>query len=117
MKCSKPDYKKIFNDLLALKFPDKKEQCLLFLNKKELSRLDVITLNKIIFGENISENLNGRNHRSYDQSTIFKVLDHQKKQKLNNIQTAKYFGLSRNTLAKWKKLRLNNMHTSRKFNT
>ena len=104
MKYSKPNYKKIFNDLLVLKFPDKKEQCLIFLNKKELSRLDIIKLNKIIFGENISENLNGRNHRSYDKSTIFKILDYQKKQKLNNIQTAKYFGLSRNTLAKWKKI-------------
>ncbi|WP_223599818.1 helix-turn-helix domain-containing protein [Chryseobacterium sp. GVT01B] len=104
MKYSKPDYKKIFNDLLILKFPDKKEQCLPFLNKKELSRLEVIHLNKIIFGENISENLNGRNHRSYDQSTIFKILDYQKKQNLNNIQTAKYFGLSRNTLARWKKI-------------
>ena len=104
MKCSKPYYKKIFTDMLELKFPDKKEQCLFFLNKEELSELDVLKLNKIIFGEDVSENVSAKNHRSYDKSTIFKILDYQKNQKLNNIQTARYFGLSRNTIAKWKKI-------------
>ena len=104
MKCSKPYYKKIFTDMLALKFPDKKEQCLFFLDKEELSELDVLKLNKIIFGEDVSENVSAKNHRSYDKSTIFKILDYQKNQKLNNIQTARYFGLSRNTVAKWKKI-------------
>ncbi|MBB6331770.1 hypothetical protein HNP24_002720 [Chryseobacterium sediminis] len=104
MKYSKPDYIKIFNDLLVLKFPGKKEQCLNFLNKEELSRLDVIKLNKIIFGESASENLKGRNHRSYDKLTILKILDYQKEHNLTNIQTARHFGLSRNTLAKWKKI-------------
>lgn len=105
MKHLRPNYKKIYYDILTIKFPDKKEQCLLFFQdqKENLSDLDVIKLNKIIFGKEIGEKSTARNHRSYDKSTIFKILEYQKKNKLNNTQTAKYYGLSRNTLTKWKK--------------
>ncbi|WP_317126520.1 helix-turn-helix domain-containing protein [Chryseobacterium nematophagum] len=72
--------------------------------EKELSVLDVIQLNKIIFGpvDKETEEFN-QSHRSYTVSSIFQILDFQKKNKLNNTQVALYFKLSRHTVAKWKK--------------
>ncbi|MFL9832405.1 helix-turn-helix domain-containing protein [Chryseobacterium terrae] len=100
----KPDYKKIYKDLLKMKFPEKEEECLSLLQKENFSQLDVIKIEVIIFGKTQNEGLlsNG-SHRSYDKSTIFKILDYQKKKNLNNSELAKHYGLSRNTVAKWKK--------------
>ncbi|MBJ5445312.1 hypothetical protein JGG59_24115 [Salmonella enterica subsp. enterica serovar Derby] len=101
----KPDYKKIYKDLIRMKFPDKKEKCQFFFQKEEISALDVISINNLIFtgGKKYETSINGR-FRSYSQSTILKILEYQKANNLNNTNTAEYFGLSRNTVAKWKKL-------------
>ncbi|WP_265428452.1 helix-turn-helix domain-containing protein [Chryseobacterium sp. YIM B08800] len=96
----KPDYQKIYMDLLKMKFPEKEKECLPLLQKKNFSQLDVIKLERILFNE---QSLNNGIHRSYDKSTIFKILDYQKKNNLNNSELAKHYGLSRNTVAKWKK--------------
>lgn len=103
-KITVPDYKRIFNDILLYKHPEKKNECVLLLQKENLSTLDVIRLNSIIF-KNHSEKdkIPNQKHRSYDQSTILQILDYQKTNRLNNIQTALYFKLSRNTITKWKK--------------
>ncbi|WP_316934408.1 helix-turn-helix domain-containing protein [Chryseobacterium indologenes] len=74
------------------------------LSKAEISALDIIDLNKIIFGNNRSDNIDRQSHNAYDKKTIFKILDYQKKQHLNNKQLADHFKLSRNTVAKWKKI-------------
>lgn len=97
----KPNYKKIYTDLILMKFPEKKKVCNVFLQKEELSELDVISLEQLIFG---NKNIENKKHRSYEKSTIFRILDFQKKNKLNNSQLAKHFGLSRNTITKWKKI-------------
>ncbi|AZB29635.1 MULTISPECIES: transposase [Chryseobacterium] len=101
---NKPDYKRIYRDLLKMKFPEKEKDCQPILQKENFSQLDVINLEIILFGKKQSEEfLNDGRHRSYDKSTIFKILDYQKKNNLNNSELAKYYGLSRNTVAKWKK--------------
>ena len=46
------NYKQIFNDILDTKFPHKKDDCLHLLNKEKLSAIDIITINKKIFGQN-----------------------------------------------------------------
>lgn len=96
----KPDYQRIYTDLLKMKFPEKEKECLSLLQKKNFSQLDVIKLESILFNEKSADN---GIHRSYDKSTIFKILDYQKKNNLNNSELAKHYGLSRNTVAKWKK--------------
>lgn len=99
----RPDYKRIYSDLIALKYPQKKEQCQIILSKELLSTFDIITINTIISGshpENISLN---QRHRSYDHQIIQKILDFQKKNRLNNSDVAKHFKLSRNTVTQWKK--------------
>jgi len=100
-----PDYKLIYTDILIKKFPHKQERCKKLLEKNNLSVLNIIELNTIIFGKtnNQTENDNQK-YRSYRKSDILIILDYQKKHKLNNSQLASHFKLSRNTVAKWKKI-------------
>ncbi len=49
-KNTKPDYKCIYQDILDRKYPHKKEECKAMLGKKELTLLDIISLNEKIFG-------------------------------------------------------------------
>ncbi len=100
-----PDYKAIYNDIIHKKYPHKIQECLVFLEKRKLSAIDIIALNTKVFGKSdkISEKFN-QEHRSYSKSDIFQILDYQKKHKLNNIQLANHFKISRNTVAKWKKI-------------
>ncbi|MGG7549784.1 helix-turn-helix domain-containing protein [Chryseobacterium arthrosphaerae] len=97
-----PNYKKIYLDLIRKKFPSKEENCNKILSKEKLEILDVIALNMILFG-NCSAN---QKHKAYDEKAIKKILSYQKKHKLNNIQLANKFSLSRNTIGKWRKLGL-----------
>ncbi|WP_336733551.1 helix-turn-helix domain-containing protein [Chryseobacterium sp. VD8] len=100
-----PNYKRIYTDMITKKYPDKHEECLFLLSKKELSALDIIRLNDKLIKNYVSdEDKDNKKHRSYDKSSIFEILDYQVKNKLNNLQLAKHFKLSRNTIAKWKKL-------------
>lgn len=104
-KITPPHYKKIYTDILNKKHPDKKEECKTLLDKENLSVLDVIKLNRIIFGfvDKETESFNQK-HRSYTKSDILQILNHQKKYNLNNTQLALHFKLSRNTVTKWKKM-------------
>lgn len=98
-----PDYKRIFNDILDKKYPDKKDLCLSILDQQQLSVLDIIKLNTIIFGaKNKDSQEFNQKHRSYDMDSIKKILDYQKKNNLNNTELSKKFNMSRNTVAKWK---------------
>ncbi|MCJ7935654.1 MAG: helix-turn-helix domain-containing protein [Chryseobacterium sp.] len=99
-----PNYKKIFTDIIAAKYPEKMLKCEMLLSKENLSVTDVIQLNEMIFGKNDNPGENSQKFRSYDKSTILKILDYQKQNKLSNIQLANHYKLSRNTISKWKKV-------------
>ncbi|MBN9313459.1 MAG: transposase [Chryseobacterium sp. 39-10] len=100
----RPDYKKIYTDILNKKIPEKKEECKHFLKKANLSSVDIIELNNKLFGINKETEKFDQRHRSYSKSDILRILDYQKKNKLNNSQLANHFRLSRNTVTKWNKL-------------
>lgn len=105
MKNTKPNYYQIYNDILTRKFPEKRLACETILRKKELDVMDILEINRLIFGSQDEETDSfNQQHRSYDKSDILKMLDYQKKHNLNNIQLAKHFRLSRNTVSKWKKM-------------
>lgn len=93
------NYKKIFQDILDLKFPEKQELHTIVLEREITDFYDVLSLNKLIFGDENKEN----KHKSYDPSTITKVLKYQEENNLTNVETAKKFNLSRNTVSAWKK--------------
>nr|WP_279324438.1 helix-turn-helix domain-containing protein [Chryseobacterium pyrolae] len=101
----KPNYIKIYSDIIHKKFPEKMDQCKNILQKENLSVLDILELNKKIFGnsELDTEKFNQR-HRAYNETAIKQILDYQSKNKCNNTELAKYFKLSRNTVTRWKKL-------------
>ncbi|MBB4805264.1 hypothetical protein HNP38_000536 [Chryseobacterium defluvii] len=103
-----PDYKKIYQDIIAEKRPEKAASCEIFLKKENLTMLDVIAMNNIIFGTSDEDAaVFNQKHRSYNEQTILHILNFQKENNLNNIQLASKFKLSRNTVAKWKKKFLN----------
>jgi hypothetical protein len=100
-----PDYKRIYTDILIKRFPEKIEFCKLLLKKPSLSVLDIISLNETIFGKaSLADNTFNQRHRSYQKPSIMYILKYQKDHNLNNVQLANHFQLSRNTVAKWKKL-------------
>ena len=66
------NYKQIFNDIIDTKFPHKKDDCLHLLNKEELSAIDIIRINKKIFGQNNENEILNQKHRSYSKSDILK---------------------------------------------
>lgn len=96
----KPNYKKIYNDYILKNIPEKLSEFDFFFQKEDISSLDVIKINKIIFGNGGGSIKN----RSYDKTDILFILNHQKDKNLNNSQLAAHFNLSRNTVARWRKL-------------
>ena len=96
-----PDYKRIYEDILRLRHPEKRAACKKILSKRKLITLDVLELNRIIFGYSSSS----QKYRSYDVESIYKILEFQKKEKLNNKEIALHFNLSRNSISKWKKIK------------
>ena len=100
-----PDYKKIYKDMIIMKYPDKLALCKPILEKESLSILDVIHLNELLLDSALSDSqIINQRLRSYDKNSILEILTYQKKKGLNNIQLAKHFNLSRNTITKWKRL-------------
>lgn len=105
MSYNQPDYKTIYTDILLKKFPYKMEECHQLLDKKKLSVLNILELNQKIFGlPNKEDASHSQRHRSYKETDILEILSYQKKYKLSNRQLAKHFQLSRNTVARWKKM-------------
>lgn len=98
---NRPNYNLIFEDILNDLFPEKKELCTKILSKKNLTIFDILTLNKLIFGNKSSSKNN--KFRSYSEEEIFFILKYKKNKKLNIKEVANYFNLSRNTISKWLK--------------
>lgn len=99
-----PDYIAIYQDIIKKKHPEKEEKCKDFLQKKKLTTREVISLNNLIFGKEKSFGTRKNSKfRSYDKETVQYIINYQQRNKLNHSQTAKYFKISRNTLAKWRK--------------
>lgn len=100
----KPNYKKIYHDIINLKYPEKMNDCNVILSKSVLKTSDVLKLNTLIFSTNTQQEKQRNSlHRSYDMADILEILDYQKKNKLNNTQLADHFKLSKNSVTKWKK--------------
>ena len=100
------NYEQIFSDILAEKYPDKMSIATLQSRLTNIrTAIDVIFLNNIIFGKSES-NEGNQKLRSYDANAILYILEYQKKNNLSNSQLALHFRISRNTIAKWKKLNL-----------
>lgn len=101
---SQPDYKRIYTDIVEKKFPDKISKILPLL-KDNLTVLEIIKINAIIFGKGDNDTKKqNQMHKSYDEKTILHILKFQKDNKCGNTEIAKKFDLSRNTITKWKRI-------------
>ena len=100
----RPDFERIYREL-AEKKNISKPLGHLFSEQKIWDSLDVIDTNQYLF-ENSLKDVQKFNQRlrSYDESSIKKILKYQQKHKLNNSQVMLKFKISRNTISKWKKL-------------
>jgi hypothetical protein len=98
-----PNYKKIYQDMIDINYPDKKETCKTLLSKEQMTIFDVMKINEIIFGSKIDHNHNSK-YKAYTKKNILHILNYQRKENMNNVQLAKHFKISRNTIAKWKKI-------------
>lgn len=103
---NRPIYHKLYADMIRDKYPEKMFICEMYLQKTDWTALDVINVNQLLFGEkkNSETIAVDQKHRAYDRKSIEQILQYQKINMLNNRQLANKFGLSRNTVAKWKRL-------------
>lgn len=103
---NRPFYRKLYLDLIRDTFPDKETMCEGFLKKEKWTALDVIQINELLFGKDKgkSDLMIDKKHRAYDQESIIQILLYQKKNNLSNQDVSNKYGLSRNSIGKWKKL-------------
>lgn len=100
-----PNFKRIFNDMINMKYPKKRLSCIAILAKKELTQLDILKLSELIHPERSkSRNQFNQQHKAYNKATIKSILDYQLRHNLTNTATANHFKLSKTTLHKWKQL-------------
>lgn len=101
---SRPFYKKLYADMIRDKYPEKVVRCARFLKKDRWIALDVIQINEILFGssKDKSDVRVDRKHRAYDRESIQKILQYQQENELTNQAIVEEFGVSRNTVSKWK---------------
>ncbi|MDN4011907.1 helix-turn-helix domain-containing protein [Chryseobacterium gambrini] len=104
-RINSPDYKRIYTDILEMRYRNKKDKCEALLNKPRLSVMDILELEKRIFDEKeITDEKENKKFRAYDDEAILQILRYQKNNNMNNNDTAAYFKVSRNSVAKWKRL-------------
>jgi len=97
-----PDYRRIYQELIQQKFPESFPEYEQFLKKEHLSFFEIKLLNEKLFGIKTKEQqAQEQRYRAYDKQTILRILRYQKEYELNNVQLAKHFKLSRNTVSNW----------------
>ena len=101
----KPNYKKIYYDLLASEFPDKLKDNKVRENLEKLNTSEeVIKFNDYIFQKSKESNKDNQKLKTYDKDTMLKILNYQKKHSFSNSYISRTYKMSRTTIAKWKKL-------------
>lgn len=96
-----PNYQKIYEDLIKFKGLEGN----ITVPKLERS-IDIIKFNKLIAKQQGNEVVT-QQAKSYDEDSILELLHYQIKYGMSNTQLALEFKLSRNTVARWKKIYLN----------
>ncbi|MBK1895353.1 helix-turn-helix domain-containing protein [Chryseobacterium paridis] len=100
----RPNYSKIYHDMLRLEHPDKLEEPKI---KELLKRLntsdDVLKLNDRLFEQSKESSKNNQKLKTYDKKTMLKLLQYQRKHGFSTSYMSKKYKISRTTIAKWKK--------------
>ncbi|MBV8326340.1 helix-turn-helix domain-containing protein [Chryseobacterium sp.] len=95
----RPNYKKIYQDMLKLEHPEKlKDPKIKELLGKLNTSDDVLKFNERLFKQS-KEN---QKLKTYDKKTMLKLLQYQKKHGHSTSYMSRKYKISRTTLAKWK---------------
>lgn len=101
----KPNYSKIYHDLLLEEHPEKLKDVKIKDLLQNLNTSDeVIKFNEKLFKQSKESLENNQKLRTYDKETMLKVLMYQKQHGLSSNYMSKKHKMSRTTLAKWKKI-------------
>ena len=101
----KPNYKKIYYDLLLSEFPEKLNDPKIIDGLKHLNSSDeVIKFNNKIFKPSQQSLADNQKLRTYDKETMLKILKYQKEHSFSNSYISRTYSMSRTTIAKWRKL-------------
>lgn len=100
---SKPDYNRIYKDLIEAWFPEQKEELLSLISVDITTSLDVIQINNELFNKKSKDVQNyNQKLRSYDIPSIIRIVGYQQENFLTIKEISELFSVSRNTVAKWK---------------
>ncbi|KMQ67777.1 hypothetical protein ACM39_12790 [Chryseobacterium sp. FH2] len=100
----KPNYRKIYQDMLKLEHPEKlKDPKIKELLKKLNTTEDVLNFNEKIFKQSKESEKNNQKLKTYDKKTMLKLLEYQQKHGFSTSYMSKKYKISRTTIAKWKK--------------
>ncbi|MBW7676183.1 helix-turn-helix domain-containing protein [Chryseobacterium chendengshani] len=101
----KPNYTKIYHDLLLEEYPEKlKDVKVRELLQKLNTSDEVIKFNEKLFEQSKESLENNQKLRTYDKETMLKILMYQKEHGFSSSYISKKYKISRTTLTKWKRI-------------
>lgn len=100
----RPNYTRIYQDMLRLEHPEKlKDPKIKELLNNLNSSEDVLNFNEKLFEQSKEAQKNNQKLKTYDKKTMLKLLQYQKKHEFSTSYMSRKYKISRTTLAKWKK--------------
>lgn len=100
----RPNYKKIYYDMLKLEHPEKLQDPKI---KELLGKLntteDILKFNEKIFEQSKESQINNQKLKTYDKETMFKLLQYQNKHSFSTSYMSRKYKISRTTIMNWKK--------------
>ncbi|PWN65007.1 hypothetical protein C1631_020525 [Chryseobacterium phosphatilyticum] len=95
----RPNYKKIYQDMLKMEYPEKlKDPKVKELLGKLNTTEDILKFNDKLF----KPSRENQKLKTYDRKTMLKLLQYQKKHGHSTSYMSKKYKISRTTLSKWK---------------
>jgi hypothetical protein len=101
----RPNYKKIYYDLLKEKQPEKLgDPKILHLLNNLNTMEDVLKINALVSDSSKKNLKKNQQLKNYDKKTVLRLLHYQKKHNLSDNFMSKKLKMSRTTIAKWRKI-------------
>ncbi|MEF9477741.1 helix-turn-helix domain-containing protein [Chryseobacterium sp. RRHN12] len=95
----RPNYKRIYQDMLKMEHPEKlKDPKIKELLEKLNTSEDVLKFNEKLF----KQSRENQKLKTYDRQTMLKLLQYQKKHGHSTSYMSRKYKISRTTLSKWK---------------
>lgn len=101
----RPNYSKIYRDMLQSEHPEKLKDPKIQRQLKKLNTTeDVLKFNEKLFQQSKENQENNQKLKTYDKKTILKLLQYQDKHGFSTSYMSKKYKISRTTFLNWRKL-------------